>query len=83
MQVADWAEIEPMGRLPDPVERHLRHTRILKPGESHKRFSALLSRNRDEWLKIAEDGRRRGYRWARLLAPARSPMDQGMTHAIT
>jgi len=82
MQAADWAQVESTGRLPDSVERHLRHTRILKPGESSERFSILLCRYRDEWLKIAEEGRKRGYRWARLLAPAQSPMDQGVSHAI-
>ena len=50
MQVADWAEIEITGRLPGAVERHLRHTRILKPGESSERLSNLLCRYRDEWL---------------------------------
>jgi hypothetical protein len=82
MQAADWAQIESTGRLPDSVDRHLRHTRILKPGESSERFSNLLCRHRDEWLTIAEDGRKRGYRWARLVAPAQSPVEQGVSHAI-
>ena len=81
MQVADWAQIELIG-LPNSVERHLRHTHILEPGESSERLSNLLCRNRDEWLRIAEEGRKRGYRWARLLAPSQSPMDQGVSHAI-
>ena len=82
MQAADWVGVESAGRLPDPVERHLRHTRIVMPGESSERFSNLLCRYRDEWLRIANEGHKRGYRWAQLLAPARSPMDQGVSHAI-
>src|SRR4051794_11558024 len=34
MQVAGWTAIEITRRLPGAVERHLRQTRILKPGES-------------------------------------------------
>ena len=82
MQCAQWTEIDSNVLLPDPVERHFKHTRILKSGESAERFSNLICRNRDEWLKVAEEGRRRGYRWARLLAPTQSPVDQGVSHAI-
>ena len=81
MQCAKRTEIDSNLLLPDPVERHFRHTRILKTGESSEQFSNLLCRNREEWLKIAEEGRRRGYRWARLLEPPRSPMEQGASHA--
>jgi 7-cyano-7-deazaguanine synthase in queuosine biosynthesis len=80
-QVAEWAEIDTSGRLPGPVERHLRRTRILKPGESSAPIAELLARNRDEWLKIAAEGRRKDYRWAMLLAPARTPFGQGVSHA--
>ena len=67
MQVAEWADIEMTGRLPEAVERHLRHTRILRPGESPEALIALLARNRDEWLAVAAEGRRKGLPWARLL----------------
>jgi hypothetical protein len=82
MQVAEWTEIETTGRLPDSVERHLRHTGIVKPGESSQPIKNLLVRNRDEWLKIVADGQRRGYSWARLLEPPRPSMEQGASHAI-
>ena len=81
MQVAEWADIEMIGRLPEAVERHLRHTRILKPGESPEALIALLARNRDEWLAIAAEGRRKGLPWARLLDPSRTPVSQGVSHA--
>jgi Queuosine biosynthesis protein QueC len=79
MQVVEWADIETKGHLPQAVERHLRHTRILKPGESPEALIALLARNRDEWLAIAVDGRRKGLPWARLLA--RNLAGQGASHA--
>jgi 7-cyano-7-deazaguanine synthase in queuosine biosynthesis len=82
MQAADWAEIESTGRLPDSVQRHLRHTHNLMPDESLGRFSNLLCRYRDEWFKIAEQGRKRGYRWAGLLARVQPPVEQGASHAI-
>ena len=81
MQVAEWADIEMTGRLPEAVERHLRHTRILKPGESPEALIALLARNRDEWVAVAADGRRKGLPWARLLDPSRAPVSQGVSHA--
>ena len=80
MQVAEWIEIKFTGRLPEPVERHLRHTRILRPGESPEAFIALLTRNREEWLAIAAEGRRNGLPWARLLD--RSLVAQGASHAL-
>jgi hypothetical protein len=80
MQVAGWADIEITKRLPEAVERHLRQTRILKPGESPEPLIALLARYRDEWLAIADEGRRRGLPWARLLE--RKLVGQGVTHAI-
>ena len=41
-----------------------------------------LVRNRDEWMAIiAEEGRRMGYQWARLLAPAHYPAALGASHA--
>jgi hypothetical protein len=81
-QVAQWTEIETPGRVPEPVEHHLRHTRVLKSGESPEARIALLARNRDEWMTIAEAGRREGYRWARLLSPARTLIGQGVNHAF-
>ncbi len=82
MQCAQWTEIDSNALLPDQVEHHFRHTRILRSGESPERLSNLICRNRDEWLKIAEEGRRRGYGWARLLEPPRPSMEQGASHAI-
>jgi hypothetical protein len=81
MQVAEWADIELTGRLPEAVERHLRHTRILKPGESPEPLIALLARNRDEWLAVAAEGRRKSLPWARLLDSSRTPVRQGLSHA--
>jgi hypothetical protein len=81
LQAAAWTEIDTTGRFPEPVERHLRDTQIFKPGESSERIKALLTRNRDEWLEIAEEGRKKGYMWARLLAPARPLVGQGASHA--
>ncbi len=81
MQVAGWADIELTGCLPEAVERHLRHTRILKPGEPPKAQIALLARNRDEWLDIAAEGRRKGLAWARLLDRSHTPARQGLSHA--
>jgi hypothetical protein len=63
------------------VAAHLRHTRILKPGESPEALIALLARSRDEWLAVAADGRRKGFSWARLLDPSRRPVSQGVSHA--
>ncbi len=79
MQVAGWADIETTGRLPEAVERHLRHTRILKPGESPEALIALLARNRDEWMAVAAEGRRKGLTWARLLD--RNLVGQGASYA--
>jgi 7-cyano-7-deazaguanine synthase in queuosine biosynthesis len=81
MQVAGWTDIETTGRLPEPAERYLRQTRILKPGDSPERIIDLLARNRDEWEKLAAEGREKGYRWARLLAPAL--VGQGANYAST
>lgn len=80
MQAAEWTDIEITGRLPEAVERHLRDTRILKPGESPESIIALLARYREEWLTIANEGRRRGLPWARLLD--RNLVGQGASHAI-
>jgi hypothetical protein len=41
----------------------------------------LFARYRDEWMAIAENGRREGYRWARLLARAGTLVGQGAGHA--
>jgi hypothetical protein len=79
MQVAGWADIEVIGRLPGAVERHLRHTGILKPGESPEAVIALLARNRDEWMAVASEARRKGLPWARLLD--RNLVGQGASHA--
>ncbi len=81
MQISAWTDIEITGRLPEPVERHLRCTRILKPGDSPLGIIDLLARNRDEWLQVAAEGRERGYAWARLLAPNRTSVESGATRA--
>lgn len=79
MQVAEWADIEVTGRLPGAVERHLRHTGVLKPDESPDAVIDLLARNRDEWMAVASDARRKGLPWARLLD--RNLVGQGVSHA--
>ncbi len=81
MQVAERADIETTGRLPGAVERHLRHTRILKPGEPPEALIALMARNRDEWMAVAAEGRRKGLQWARLLE--RNLAGQGASYAPT
>ncbi|SRR5579883_51333 len=83
MQVAGWADIETTGRLPAPVERHLRRTRVLKLSDSPQPIIDLLARHRDEWELIAAEGREKGYRWARLLAPASGFVGQGANYAST
>jgi Queuosine biosynthesis protein QueC len=79
MQVAAWADIETTGCLPEAVERHLRSTCILKPGESREALIALLARNRDEWLAVAAEARRKGLSWAGLLD--RNLVGQGARYA--
>jgi hypothetical protein len=69
------------GRLPEADERHPRSTRIRKPGESPEALIVLLARNRDEWLAIAAEGRRKGLPWARLLDRSRTPVRQGVSYA--
>jgi len=81
MQVAKWSNIDQTGRLPESVERYLRDSQILQSGESNEPIKKLLVRNRDEWMAIAEAGRRMGYQWARLLAPAHQPAALGASHA--
>ena len=81
MQAASLATVQTTGRLPNPVDRHLRDTLILRPGDSPEPIIKLLSRNREEWQAIADAGRRKGYDWARLLDPARTLVGQGASHA--
>jgi hypothetical protein len=81
MQVAGWVDIEHFGELPEPVECHLHATRILKPGDSRQGIIDLLARNRDEWLRMAAEGREQGYKWAWLLAPPQSSVESGALHA--
>ncbi len=81
MQVAEWTDTDATDGLPQPVERHLRYTRILQADDSPERIVCLLVRYRDEWLKIAAEGRRNGYRWAELLAPASIVSEQGARYA--
>jgi len=81
MQVAKWDDIEKIGRLPEPVSRHLLETHIHKVGDSPEAIIDLLVRHRDEWKQIVAKGRRVGYRWARLLDPARTSVGQGVSHA--
>jgi 7-cyano-7-deazaguanine synthase in queuosine biosynthesis len=81
MQVSGWADIENFGGLPEPVERHLHATQILKPGDSPQGIIDLLVRNRDEWVQMAAEGRERGYGWAWLLAPAQFAVESGAFHA--
>jgi hypothetical protein len=83
MQAASLATVQTTGRLPEPVERHLRDTQILGPGDSPDPIINLLTRNSDEWRVIAGDGRRKGYDWARLLDPPRTLVGEGASHAIT
>jgi 7-cyano-7-deazaguanine synthase in queuosine biosynthesis len=79
MQVAGWSDIEVTGRLPGAVERHLRHTGVLRPGEPPDAVTTLLARNRDEWLSVAAEARRKGLAWAGLLD--RNLVGQGASHA--
>jgi len=79
MQAASLAAVQTTGRLPEPVDRHLRDTQILGPGDSAEPIIGLLSRNSDEWRLIAEAGRLKGYHWARLLD--RNLVGQGVSHA--
>jgi hypothetical protein len=80
IQADEWTEIKKTGKLPEPVRLHLAHTGIIKPGERDGPIRSLLERNCEEWLQIASEGRRRGYSWANLLAPARSSAAQGVSH---
>jgi hypothetical protein len=81
IQVANWGDIENSGQLPEPVYRYLLETQILSSSESPMAIIDLLVRNRDEWRAIAAERRRCGFRWARLLDPAREPVRQGVSHA--
>ena len=38
-------------------------------------------RNRDEWKAMVAERRRLGFRWTRLLDPARTSVEQGASHA--
>jgi Queuosine biosynthesis protein QueC len=81
IQVANWGDIENSGQRPEPVYRYLLETQILSSSESPVAIIDLLVRNRDEWRAIAAERRRCGFRWARLLDPAREPVRQGVSHA--
>src|SRR5262249_42866123 len=81
MQVVGWDDIDKTGELPEPAKRHLIETGILKSGDSPQAIINLLARNRDEWQGIAAERCRQGFRWARLLAPARTQVGEGVNHA--
>ena len=81
MQVASWDQVEKTGQLPDSVYRYLLETQILSCGESPGAIIDLLVRNRDEWKAMVAERRRLGFRWARLLDPARTPLERGVSHA--
>jgi hypothetical protein len=81
MQVAKWDDIERTGQLPEPVYRYLLETQVLNSGESPRAIIDLLVRNRDEWKGIVAERRRLGFRWARLLNPALTPIGRGVSNA--
>jgi hypothetical protein len=80
LQVASLKNVFAGKPLPRSVVRHLLHTEVLADGCPQEAVSALLARNRDEWMDLAADGIRMGLGWARLLAAPRSEK-QGVTHA--
>lgn len=80
-EIIRWEDIESAGRLPEPVHRYLLETQILKSGESPAAIIDLLARNRDEWKGIVAERRRLGFRWARLLNPALTPIGRGVSNA--
>jgi len=80
MQVAQLKNVDQRDRLPSAFERHVVSTGIVNRGESQKGVIALMARYADEWLTIADQARRNGHEWAKLLAPRQSQA-QGVSYA--
>lgn len=80
MQVASLRDVCAGKSLPRSINRHLVGTEVLAIGDQPEAVIFLLARYRDEWMKIASDGNRKGLPWARLLAEPR-PQKEGVIHA--
>jgi 7-cyano-7-deazaguanine synthase in queuosine biosynthesis len=80
MQVAWLKDMDAQKQLPPAFARHLISTEVLGLEQSQEDEIELLARYRDEWIAIASEQRRKGHKWARLLATPELKME-GVTHA--
>jgi len=80
-QVVRFAEFDGQGEIPRRFRRHLLGSGVIGDDVPQEAVVGVLQRYRREWLDLAQEGARLGWRWTGLLSPQTSDTEKGLSHA--
>lgn len=80
-QVVRLSEFDGQGEIPRRFRRHLLGSGVIGDDVPQETVVGVLQRYRREWLDLAQEGARLGWKWTGLLSDPTGVTEKGLSHA--